>query len=95
MRFTLVSLPVPLRTAVLSFSLFACSTVADVEFISPNAGGFVPAGTIDVQWQNSGISPPISELTQFTLSLMVGGNQDSDMVRSAFRQPELGGVPVS
>jgi len=73
-------MPVPLRT-VLSFFVFASWTLADVEFTSPNAGGFVPAGTIDVQWHDSGISPPISELTQFTLSLMVGGNEDADMVR--------------
>lgn len=80
MRLSLVSLPASVRTA-LSFIFLASFAVADVEFVSPNAGGFVPVGTIDVQWKDSGISPPISELTQFTLSLMVGGNEDSEMVR--------------
>ena len=53
---------------------------ADVRFTEPSAGANLTAGQIDVRWEDSGISPPISELTQYTLSLMVGGNDDADMV---------------
>lgn len=56
--------------------------LADVEFTEPAAGANLNAGQIDVQWKDSGISPPISELTQYTLSLMVGGNDLNDMVCS-------------
>lgn len=62
---------------VLTFASFA---LADVRFVKPEAGGNLKAGLIDVQWEDSGISPPISELTQYTLSLMVGGNEDDEMV---------------
>jgi hypothetical protein len=53
---------------------------ADVRFTEPLAGANLTAGQIDVRWEDSGISPPISELTQYTLSLMVGGNDNADMV---------------
>lgn len=59
---------------------FASCTLADVKFVQPEAGGNLKAGLIEVKWEDSGISPPISELTQYTLSLMVGGNKDSEMV---------------
>lgn len=62
---------------MLSFTSFAW---ADVKFLQPEAGGNLKAGLIDVKWEDSGVSPPISELTQYTLSLMVGGNEDSEMV---------------
>ena len=54
---------------------------ADVRFTAPRAGTKVPVGTIDVKWRESGIAPPLEELTVYTLVLMVGGNKDSDMVR--------------
>jgi hypothetical protein len=59
---------------------FASISQADVRFTEPSAGANLAAGQIDVRWEDSGISPPISELTQYTLSLMVGGNDDADMV---------------
>jgi len=59
---------------------FASISQADVRFTEPSAGANLTAGQIDVRWEDSGISPPISELTQYTLSLMVGGNDDNDMV---------------
>ena len=61
-------------------AVFASMTLADVEFTEPAAGANLTAGQIDVQWKDSGISPLISELTQYTLSLMVGGNDLNDMV---------------
>lgn len=69
-----------MRPIGLILSLAPLTVFADVEFTSPPAGGFVPVGTIDVQWKDSGIAPPIEDLTAYTLILMVGGNQDGEMV---------------
>jgi len=63
---------------------FASIGQADVRFTEPSAGANLTAGQIDVRWEESGISPPISELTQYTLSLMVGGNDDAGMVCLTF-----------
>jgi hypothetical protein len=68
------------RTVALVVTVFASLTLADVQFIEPAAGANLTAGQIDVQWKESGIKPLISELTQYTLSLMVGGNDLADMV---------------
>jgi hypothetical protein len=68
------------RALVLLFAVFASLALADVKFTEPAAGANLTAGQIDVQWKDSGISPPIDELTQYTLSLMVGGNDLNDMV---------------
>jgi len=68
------------RIMALVVAVFASMTLADVEFTEPAAGANLTAGQIDVQWKESGISPLISELTQYTLSLMVGGNDLDDMV---------------
>ena len=56
---------------------------ADVQFTYPSAGARIPVsvGTINVQWQDSGKTPPIGELTTYTLDLMVGGNNDEDMLQ--------------
>jgi hypothetical protein len=55
----------------------------DVQFTAPSAGQNVPAGTIDVKWKDSGNSPQIADLTGFVLTLCVGGNDDSNIVRSS------------
>ena len=69
---------------LLSLISFALPLVfADVEFTSPSAGADVPAGTIDVQWKDSGRAPAIADLTQYTLALMVGGNDVDNMVRTS------------
>ncbi|KXL44687.1 hypothetical protein M433DRAFT_162285 [Acidomyces richmondensis BFW] len=52
--------------------------LADVQFTSPAAGASLPAGSITVTWKDSGTSPAISQLTTYTLTLMVGGNTDSN-----------------
>ena len=70
------------RTVAVVVTVFTSLTLADVEFTAPASGANITAGQIDVQWEESGISPLISELTQYTLSLMVGGNNLNDMVRS-------------
>ena len=61
-------------------TVFTSLTLADVEFTAPAAGANLTAGQIDVQWKESGVNPLINELTEYTLSLMVGGNDLNDMV---------------
>ena len=68
------------RALALVVAVLASLALADVEFTEPAAGANLTAGQIDVRWKDSGISPPIDELTQYTLSLMVGGNDLNDMV---------------
>nr|POE46824.1 hypothetical protein CFP56_00156 [Quercus suber] len=53
---------------------------ADVDFTVPAAGAAIPAGTINVAWQDSGTSPMLQDLTQYTLDLMVGGNDAGQML---------------
>jgi hypothetical protein len=67
--------------SLLALLLFASSCVADVKFTTPAAGADIAAGTINVEWEDSGIAPALSSLTGYILSLMVGGNEDGDMVR--------------
>jgi hypothetical protein len=80
MRFSSTAASAWARALALVVAVFASLTLADVEFTVPAAGANLTAGQIDVRWKDSGISPPISELTQYTLSLMVGGNDLNDMV---------------
>lgn len=61
-------------------AMFMTLALADVEFIEPSAGSSLTAGQIEVRWKDSGINTPISELTQYTLSLMIGGNDLDNMV---------------
>lgn len=61
-----------------TIALISRLVLADVEFISPAAGTSVAQGTIEVQWQESGVSPSIDDLTGYTLSLMTGGNDDTN-----------------
>lgn len=69
-----------MRPLGLILSLAPLAVVADVEFTSPAAAANVAVGTIQVQWKDSGIAPAIADLTAYTLVLMVGGNDDADMV---------------
>lgn len=79
MRFRSVAVSAWAKSVTLVVTVFTSLTLADVEFTEPAAGANLTAGQIDVQWKDSGISPLISELTQYTLSLMVGGNDLNDM----------------
>lgn len=80
MRYHSVAVSAWARTVTMVVTVFTSLTLADVEFTEPAAGANLTAGQIDVQWKESGVSPLISELTQYTLSLMVGGNDLDDMV---------------
>ena len=78
-----------MRLLGLILSLAPLAVVADVLFTSPAAGGHVAAGTIEVQWKDSGIAPAIADLTAYTLVLVVGGNSGADMVHFIRRKTTL------
>lgn len=59
---------------------------ADVQFTFPAAGGSIPAGAITVKWAESGDAPSISQLSTYVLTLMVGGNTDTDAVGTHFHK---------
>ncbi|KAI9843681.1 MAG: hypothetical protein M1837_006148 [Sclerophora amabilis] len=49
---------------------------ADIEFTSPAAGASVPGGDkITVQWKDSGSEPSLSDLKEYTITLMTGSNE--------------------
>lgn len=50
-------------------------TLADVEFVSPSAGGSLPAGALSIRWRDSGESPPLDELTTYVLELVLGADE--------------------
>ena len=60
---------------------------ADVEFTSPAAGVTVSGPTISIQWQDSGSSPPISDLVSYQLFLCAGGNAATDFIQLATLVP--------
>ena len=54
---------------------------ADVQFTSPSAGATVAGGTtLDVEWEDSGDKPPISQMTTYELFLCAGGNDEDNFV---------------
>ena len=56
-------------------------TTADVEFVTPSAGSTVAGGkTLSVTWKESGVQPPLSSFTTYTLFLCAGGNDVQSQV---------------
>lgn len=79
----LFALPDALLPLVSSVLLLLGVVKGDVEFTVPAPGADVPVGTIAVQWKESGIAPPITSLGAYSLILMTGGNENSNMVGGA------------
>lgn len=73
-------LSLPNALLLLLPSIIPSFVLADVRFTEPAAGSKVSVGTIDVKWRESGIAPPMEDLTAYTLVLMVGGNKENEMV---------------
>lgn len=68
-----------LRSLLLLASL--CSYVfADVKVVSPAAGASITGNTIDIEWEESGESPPITDFANYAIFLCAGGNDPSDFV---------------
>ncbi|KAK4960127.1 Cell wall synthesis protein kre9 precursor [Elasticomyces elasticus] len=65
-----------LRTSALSIlAALTPYVLADVEVTTPAAGGQIPVGTLNIEWQDSGVAPALSALTSYTIQLVVGGNE--------------------
>jgi hypothetical protein len=51
--------------------------LADVRFTKPAAGASIAGGTVlQVEWEDSGDAPSISDLTTYQLFLCAGGNEN-------------------
>jgi len=73
-----------MRSSLLSFAFasaaLAPTVLAFPEITSPAAGAVIPAGPITVRWTDNGETPLSTALTVFTMTLVVGGNVDVNMV---------------
>ena len=59
-------------------------TSADVEFTSPAAGTTLTGGgAITITWRESGVAPPLSDLSTYSLYLCAGGNDESTIIQLA------------
>ncbi|EXJ66991.1 uncharacterized protein A1O5_09637 [Cladophialophora psammophila CBS 110553] len=56
---------------------FAC---ADVQVIAPQPGDTITGLNLQIQWKDSGNSPPLSQLANYQLFLCAGGNVDSSYI---------------
>jgi hypothetical protein len=54
--------------------------LADVKFTAPPAGSTITGTTISITWEESGVSPPISELASYQIFLCAGGNTATDYI---------------
>ncbi len=53
------------------------AVLADVRFTKPAAGASIAGGTVlQVEWEDSGDAPSISDLTTYQLFLCAGGNEN-------------------
>ncbi|KIX92262.1 uncharacterized protein Z520_12008 [Fonsecaea multimorphosa CBS 102226] len=63
-----------LAVAILPF------TCADVQVVAPEAGDSISGLNLEIQWKDSGNSPPLSQLANYQLFLCAGGNDESDYI---------------
>jgi hypothetical protein len=71
-----------LYSALVTATFAACALAAP-KITSPAAGASLPVGggAITVEWEDDGEAPKLSQLSSFTLQLVVGGNTDANSVR--------------
>jgi len=71
-----------LYSALITATLAACAFAAP-KITSPAAGASLPVsgGSITVEWEDDGAAPKVSQLSSFTLQLIVGGNTQATQVR--------------
>ena len=71
-----------LYSALVTATLAACALAAP-KITSPAAGASLPVsgGAITVEWEDDGKAPKLSQLSSFTLQLVVGGNTEANSVR--------------
>ena len=68
-----------LRSLLLLASVIA-QTLADVQVVTPAAGAVIAGLTLDVQWEESGDDPPITDFVNYSLFLCAGGNSAADYI---------------
>ena len=67
---------------LLLLAAIAPYTFADVQFTSPSGGATQVGGQLlQIDWKESGTSPPISDLQSYQLFLCAGGNEAGSFVR--------------
>ena len=73
--------PAMLYSALVTATLAACALAAP-KITSPAAGASIPVGggAITVEWEDDGKAPKMSQLSSFTLQLIVGGNTEANSV---------------
>lgn len=63
-----------IRSLIL-LAVLVISAIADVEFLTPAAGSTVAgATTLSVSWKESGVKPPLTSFTTYTMFLVAGGD---------------------
>lgn len=69
-----------IRSLIL-LAVLVTSAIADVEFVTPAAGSTVAgAKTLSVSWKESGVKPPLTSFTTYTLFLVAGGDKVESQV---------------
>jgi hypothetical protein len=62
-----------------AFAALAPLVSAGIKFKSPAAGDKLTAGTaIEIEWEEGGTGPSISDLTTYQLILVAGGQEDKE-----------------
>lgn len=69
-----------IRSLIL-LAVLVTSAIADVEFLTPAAGSTVAgAKTLSVSWKESGVKPPLTSFTTYTMFLVAGGDEVQSQV---------------
>ena len=69
-----------------AFVALAPLVSAGIKFISPAAGDKLTAGTaIEVEWEEGGTGPSISDLTTYQVILVAGGQKPEEQVSTEYR----------
>lgn len=69
-----------IRSLIL-LAVLVFSAIADVEFVTPAAGSTVAgAKTLSVTWKESGVKPPLTTFTTYTMFLVAGGDEVESQV---------------
>lgn len=69
-----------LFTLLLPICFLFRRVLADVEFAIPAPGAHYPYSAIQVQWEESGVAPPMSSFKSYELLLCAGGNGPDNYV---------------
>ncbi|KAL2399804.1 hypothetical protein ABEF93_001181 [Exophiala dermatitidis] len=57
--------------------------VADVKVTAPAAGDSITGLTLDIEWEDSGTTPKLADLTSYQVFLCAGGNTEASIVQLA------------